>query len=1433
MYRITFAHKGETTEYTLYQPGDRNYCLTEGTLSLEVGTSGELSISIPSTNPAMGEFVCLTDEIIVYRDDTEIWRGRAMTHQYDFYLTGTLTCEGLLSYLYDTYYPPFEFTGSPTEFLEAVLENHNSQVDDWKKIYLGEVTVTDDNDYINRSSIEYNRTLTVLTDKLINDSLGGYFRIRIEDGVKYLDYLESYGTTATQPVEFGSNILDIAQEVEYADLATVILPLGAKLEDEEGNETDEYLTIESVNGGSIYYSDDAAVDEYGWIVVCNIWEDVTEASNLLTKAKSYLSQVTSAVASFDVKAIDLSLISDEYEAFNLGDYILIESEPHGINQYVELTEMKIDLLDPSNDTLTFGADTASLTDSQKTSSRNVQTALESLSARFTNIIATVVTTDYLNANYITAKEISADYVATDELEATVATFGYLTTAEALITYAQITDLDAANAVITTLTTDVANISSLLAGSAGVGTLQAIHLTSDNVVIDDAVITSAMIASLSADKITSGTIYTTQVTIQSAEGDKTLYIVDNTIQINDGDTVRIQIGEDADGDYNMYIWDVSGNLLWDALGLTEAGVSGNGGIIKDIAVADDAAIKGSKLDIESVASELTTDGSLIVDAAQVTINESTLAAEYTTITQSIGALESDAVTNVTTYYAIGVSGEEPPSEPGVDFDSAILGKMTLGEAVLGCVSWTTERLVADEDEYLWVAYLIEYVDGTTGWTTATCVTDDYVRSSVSTLQTSFSVLQGEIVSYISETIIQEALDSIGDELTEMVDQWTTVSQTVDSLSAEIGQVETTVSSNYSTLSSQITTINSTIDGISTTLTSTETKVNGALSAYEVWYAVSESSTYYPTHGDDGTTSVLGTGTLDTMVLGNSGEWTTTQPTASDDEYIWVAYYITHTDGTTEWTTPTLLTDIDMREAIEELSSQYVNISLTVDGLTTTVEKVQTTTNGIYTELSESISEVSQTANSVSATVSTLSTTVSNNYTTLSNKIETSLVLAIETDEEGNAYGVLSANATYIYLSGTQLVVDMDNITIDSSGNVTISGVFTTTSGVYTTKLTGGKVRFYYNDDVAGSLSTTFVTSDTSIRGVSLITHQQYLSLGIDDDSSTTEFTSYYYLNNGADPNDITERHYFKGTVYHDSNVHFKNQQGVQGKTTGGTDVDLIFMNSSNYACVGSTSYGTAIRGSSIQFVGTVSTNITFKNNQGVQGTSTSGTAFDILFADSSNIVRLGNASYDLVINSPLQSFCFKNAHGVQGFTTSGVSLSLIWVSSSNAIYVGHSSSYDVYIQANHTYIPSIELTYGLPYIDFHYNNSTADYTHRIIANSTGNLVASPGISSSSDERLKYDIVDMPDKYIKLFDALELRQYRFIKSKALGVGVIAQEVMSAEENLGFDESAIVTGTGEVLENGEIDYFAVDYNAIAIMACAKIKQLEQRIAELEAKA
>ena len=112
----------------------------------------------------------------------------------------------------------------------------------------------------------------------------------------------------------------------------------------------------------------------------------------------------------------------------------------------------------------------------------------------------------------------------------------------------------------------------------------------------------------------------------------LYYLYSTTKDQNG-TVRVQIGKDASGNFSYYLWDAAGKLIWSPDGITAAGVPDD--LIVDSMVAQDAAIDGSKLNIKSVAKELTDDGTLSVDASHVVMDDTTLEANYKTMTKQIG------------------------------------------------------------------------------------------------------------------------------------------------------------------------------------------------------------------------------------------------------------------------------------------------------------------------------------------------------------------------------------------------------------------------------------------------------------------------------------------------------------------------------------------------------------------------------------------------------------------------------------------------------------------------------------------------------------------------------------------------------------------------------------------------------------------------------
>ena len=200
-------------------------------------------------------------------------------------------------------------------------------------------------------------------------------------------------------------------------------------------------------------------------------------------------------------------------------------------------------------------------------------------------------------------KLTAQEASIENLEADNATInGKLTAQEAEITNLSGEFASFVSGEFGTLSADVADIQTLMFGSATGTTITSEFANTVVSHIGEAQIDSAMIKDLTFDKITGFDVNTTNLTIHSEDGKSQWH--DNTIQISDANRVRVQIGKDASNDYSMYVWDAAGNLMFDALGLTDSGIQRE--IIRNDMVAENAAINGSKLDIESVFREM--DGS---------------------------------------------------------------------------------------------------------------------------------------------------------------------------------------------------------------------------------------------------------------------------------------------------------------------------------------------------------------------------------------------------------------------------------------------------------------------------------------------------------------------------------------------------------------------------------------------------------------------------------------------------------------------------------------------------------------------------------------------------------------------------------------------------------------------------------------------------------
>lgn len=251
-------------------------------------------------------------------------------------------------------------------------------------------------------------------------------------------------------------------------------------------------------------------------------------------------------------------------------------------------------------------------------------------------------------NKLSVDEADIRYASIENLKAVNADIDNLKANKLDATYADIINanvesLKAVNADIANLKVDyekvgildasVADIKTLIFGSATGTTITTDFSNSVIAVLGEAQIKSAMIDSLDASKITALDINTTNVLVHSGDGKSQWK--DNTIQISDSNRVRVQIGKDANSDYNMYIWDKAGNLMFDAIGLTDKGIQRQ--VIRDDMVKDNANIAANKLNIESLFNVINNDGSHTLNSTKIYVDseQQTLDSVFKSIQTTVG------------------------------------------------------------------------------------------------------------------------------------------------------------------------------------------------------------------------------------------------------------------------------------------------------------------------------------------------------------------------------------------------------------------------------------------------------------------------------------------------------------------------------------------------------------------------------------------------------------------------------------------------------------------------------------------------------------------------------------------------------------------------------------------------------------------------------
>ena len=395
--------KNNTSLVEFYYPpsDDPRFQILSGQFEQELNGAGQLTFTIAKSSAVYDEIEEMHSEIILKQDGTEYWRGRVISTEIDYTMNKTVTCEGILNYLLDTYVSPKELAALSTPVYEGstasvkfmfdwYITKHNEKVvlstEESKTYRQMNVNWTELNadwgsdNYITTGADDYPSTLDQILDDLIEEN-GGY--LWVDGGTNVIHYRKNLTTSnVEQYIAFEENMLDYVETLAPDDengFWTALIPLGKSSDDGSGHST--RLDISSVMNRNYLLKTDLPTwtggDEtakYGMIFHIETFDDVEDATKLKEEGLKFLADHVNLPQTFTIKAVDRSFYTGA-DPLKVGQVAHILSAPHGISRNdVVLSAVSLDLLNPANCDYTFGDLRSTLTKKQYRAAKAASTA---------------------------------------------------------------------------------------------------------------------------------------------------------------------------------------------------------------------------------------------------------------------------------------------------------------------------------------------------------------------------------------------------------------------------------------------------------------------------------------------------------------------------------------------------------------------------------------------------------------------------------------------------------------------------------------------------------------------------------------------------------------------------------------------------------------------------------------------------------------------------------------------------------------------------------------------------------------------------------------------------------------------------------------------------------------------------------------------------
>lgn len=406
MYEIyAYPYGNPDAKLLLYRPNDPQALVLSPKLTREVSKGGSLVFTMTRDHAQYDMLQKLSTVVQVRRDGKEIWRGRVLKHEADFYNRRVVYCEGALSYFNDSSITPFNYKGTLRQFLQHLIDAHNDQVKSKMKCFqLGTVTAALGNLVVQFGDADqygvgedYGKVWDIL-DKLVLKVFGGYFYCSFDaaTGLNVLNYcdqaVEAKRQTA-QKIEYGRNLLNLSETTDATDLYTRIYPIGNKhtvdtskwyyklmwWRDPSKDKHEERWGIMEADAATVaqylpasgysynleqgWIQNDTAVQKFG--IITRIVElDTDSANDTFAAGVQALQQNYAMKTSYVIRAVDLVDAGYDTDRLDFSMYSHIVSAPHSVDAVMLCTKLVEPLEKPAQKEFTFGMTRRTLTDRQ-------------------------------------------------------------------------------------------------------------------------------------------------------------------------------------------------------------------------------------------------------------------------------------------------------------------------------------------------------------------------------------------------------------------------------------------------------------------------------------------------------------------------------------------------------------------------------------------------------------------------------------------------------------------------------------------------------------------------------------------------------------------------------------------------------------------------------------------------------------------------------------------------------------------------------------------------------------------------------------------------------------------------------------------------------------------------------------------------------------